>query len=181
MKEQHHPFPEALVPHAVDDHVAAAVPRQDPESKEGEIAPGVAHHVAEHKDSDGRKGGGEGEGEDSNGLGRLDVREGGPVGASATAPNLQAQTALWEQLPLARIAADAGKRHDVDSECATQQGEVEGWEQQHDVGVSRQLEADQQRDVIAHAAALIVLQSEALAQNKRGHGQQEAARPGDKD
>lgn len=55
MKKKRHSFPKAMIPDTVDNHVTAAVPCQDPEGKEGEVAPGVSNHVAQDKDSNGRE------------------------------------------------------------------------------------------------------------------------------
>lgn len=53
MKKKRHPFPKAMIPDTVDNHITAAVPCQDPEGEEGEVAPGVANHIAQHKDGNG--------------------------------------------------------------------------------------------------------------------------------
>lgn len=73
LKEQAHALPEAVVPDAVDDDVAAAVCCQDPEGKEGKVAPGVSHHVTQHEHGDGGEGRREGERQDADRFGSFDV------------------------------------------------------------------------------------------------------------
>lgn len=114
MKQKRHTFPEAMIPDAVYNHIAAAVSCQDPEGEEGEVAPGVANHVAQHKDGNGREWGGESEGEDTNGFGCLDIWTGGSVGAGACAP----LEALGEELALTSVAADASEGQDVNDQSA---------------------------------------------------------------
>lgn len=110
LKQQPHALPEAVVPDAVDDDVAAAVSCQDPEGEEGKVAPGVSHHVAQHEHGDGGEGRGEGKGQDADCFGSFDVGEGGPVGASPTSIT---HTPLGEQFTFLGVPADAGEGHDV--------------------------------------------------------------------
>lgn len=116
LKKQAHTLPEAVVPDAVDDDVAAAVSCQDPEGEEGKVAPGVSHHIAKHEHSDGGEGRCEGKRQYADGFGSFDVGEGGPVGTSATScPSASvAQTPLREQFAFLRVPSDAGEGDDVD-------------------------------------------------------------------
>lgn len=123
MKEKQHPFSEAMIPDAVDNHITAAVPCQDPEGKKGEVAPGVANHVAQHKDGNWRERGGKSESEDANSFGCLDVWKGGSVGAGACT----SLKPLGEELALAGVAADPSEGQDVDDQSAAQECEVESW------------------------------------------------------
>lgn len=114
VKKKQHSFPKAMIPDTVDDHVTAAVPCQDPERKEGEVTPGVADHIAQHKDGNGWERGGKSEGEYANGFGCLDVWEGGSVGAGACT----SLESLRQELALASVAADASEGQDVDNQSA---------------------------------------------------------------
>lgn len=105
-----------MIPDTVDNHITAAVSCQDPEGEEREVAPGVANHVAQHKDGNGREWGGKSEGEDANSFGCLDVWKGRSVGAGACAP----LKALREELALAGVAADASEGQDVNDQSAAQ-------------------------------------------------------------
>lgn len=115
LKKQVHALPEAVVPDAVDDDVAAAVSCQDPEGKEGKVAPGVSHHIAQHEHSDGGEGRCEGKRQNADCFGSFDVGEGRPVGASPTScPSTSiAQTPLREQFAFLGVASDAGEGHNV--------------------------------------------------------------------
>lgn len=44
---------ELLIPHAVNDDIPATVCSQNPEGKEGEVAPFIPQNIPNHKDSDG--------------------------------------------------------------------------------------------------------------------------------
>lgn len=115
LKEQAHTLPEAVVPDAVDDDVAAAVSCQDPECEEGKVAPGVSHHVAQHKHSDGGEGRREGKRQYADCFGSFDVGEGGPVGAPPTScpSTFITQTPLREQFAFLGVPSDAGEGHAV--------------------------------------------------------------------
>lgn len=186
LKKQGHALPEAMVPDTVDNDITATVSCQDPEGKEGEVTPGVSHDIPEHKHCDGREGGCEGKCKDANRLGSFDVWEGRPVRApssswSSSSASSISQTPLWEQFAFSGVSSDAGERHDVDGQRAAEQREVKRREQQQDVGVGRQLVPQQQRGVVAHATALIVLQCEVAAEDERRQGQQEAGGPREED
>lgn len=116
LKKQAHTLPEAVVPDAVDDDVAAAVSCQNPEGEEGKVAPGVSHHIAQHEHSDGGEGRCEGKRQYADCFGSFDVGEGGPVGASPTScPSASiTQTPLREQFAFLGVPSDAGEGHNVD-------------------------------------------------------------------
>lgn len=116
LKKQAHTLPEAVVPDAVDDDVAAAVSCQNPEGEEGKVAPGVSHHIAQHEHGDGGEGRCKGKRQYADCFGSFDVGEGGPVGASPTScPSASiAQTPLREQFAFLGVPSDAGEGHNVD-------------------------------------------------------------------
>lgn len=172
-----------MVPDTVDDDITAAVSCQDPEGKKGEVTPGVSHHVPEHKHRDGGEGCCEGECKDADCLGGFNVWKGGPVGAaspSSSSPCIT-QTPLWEQFAFSGIPSNASERHNVNCQRATEQREVKRGEQQQNVGIRRQLTSKQQRGVVTHTTALVVLQSEVTAEDERRESQEEAGSPGEQD
>lgn len=121
MKKKWHPFPKAMIPNAVNNHITAAIPCQDPEGEEGEVAPSVANNVAQHKDGNGREWGGKSKSEDADSFGCLNVWTGGSVGAGA----FTSLKPLWEKFALAGVAADGSKGQDINNEGAAQKYEVE--------------------------------------------------------
>ena len=73
LEEQCDALPKTLVPDAVDDDIAAAVPGHNPAGKEREVTLDVAHHIPQHKHSDWRKRRCEGKRQDADRIGCLDV------------------------------------------------------------------------------------------------------------
>lgn len=100
-----------------------------------------------------------------------------PPTPSSTA--LAPKAALGQQLTLSRVPTYAGEGDDVDGQCAPEQREVKGWEEEHDVGIRRlrPMQHVPERRVVAHAATRVVLQREAATEHQWGHGQEEAAPP----
>lgn len=157
---------ELLIPHTVDDDIPAAVGRQNPEGKEGKVAPFIPQHIPHHKDGDGGERRCEGNGQSPDGLRCFNVWECG------IARGLY--FCLCQSFPVFRVLPDAGQRDDVDYNSATEKGKVKCGKEEKDVpGLAGEVTNGPQ-GVVTHPAAGVILQGDLTAEDHRRHSQEEA-------